>query len=378
MLPLSSHSPCQSFIKPFRYYSKNKKTIKFATPEDLKNFFHPQSTYESMNRYKALTQIKNNTSFESLFSEATSVIQSIWDNKDGVLEASIECLAEEVKIKINERYPIKGELLLDILKKGNEEFHAFLPELIKNSGKNELEKIDKHGWSLLHWAVFQKKLLIIEALLEKNISFYKDFNGISVQDLALFTMDRNLIGRLNPEKNIDEILLRLPKTFHRKMMNKFERMTKKDSTIFHTCFYGLVEKAMPDIYALSPQNSTVTRFTSLYYPSPLNNKTLEVITPMGLAILNQNLNEVSALLDNGWSDLVEEHLVRKRWCTHQRSTENCGSQLAGMEETESNFNFFEDALELLKEKDSSFDDDDFVYKLENWNMPRISSYENYY
>ena len=331
-----------------------------------------------MNKYKALVQIKNKTSFESLFSEANSILQSIWDNKDKVLESSLECLAEEVKIKINERYPIKGELMLDILKKGSEEFHVFLPELIKNSNKDELEKIDKHGWSLLHWAVFRKKHFIVDALLEKNVSYNKDFNGIGVQDLALFTLDRNLIGSLNPEDCIDEILLRLPKTFHRKMMNKFEQMTNKDSSIFHTCFYGLVEKAVPDIYALTPQNSAVNRFTSLYYPSPLSNKILEVITPMGLAILNQDLNAVSTLLNNGWSDLVEGHLVRKRWCTLQRTTENCGSQLTGLEETESNFDFFEDALELLRSKDSSFDKDDFSYKLKNWGGVRNYNNENYY
>lgn len=265
-------------------------------------------------------------SIEALFYGANSLWSKVWGAKNRpIFDHYMSHLHENAEVLIRDGYPVKTDLLFrllsDLSAKGlvSDKYPLTIALLVENA--YNIEKTDERGWTLLHWAVFGKNLEVVNALLKRRVNTEAQENtGLKAKDLSNWTMNRPIIEILNPGFKAAEILSNIKPDFFAETIKKLNRVSEKNHYLFSPCYYGWLEKSLPDLESIKDLRDLSVaekRYLDLYKQTKIQPINLysknHFYSPMGLAIHEKNIFQVIDLLTQGWNYEIEGLYTRKRW-----------------------------------------------------------------
>ena len=172
---------------------------------------------------------------------------------------------------------------------------------------------DIHGWTCVHWAIFRKQYTLVEDLILRGINLdQKSNSGVTARDLAFFTLDNNMIEMT--ESNINDVSV----NFHKDLIVKLKLMNKIESNVFHSTYNNLLTKFIPCTFTMERLHIPQSHYCFLYQNKYEHG---DWYTPIWAAIRDKNYFKIKLLIDNGWSDLIEEYINRHRYIKQNNKSE---------------------------------------------------------
>lgn len=274
-------------------------------------------------------------------------------------------LIENLNCLLANGYSIHGEEIFTYLKEfGYDSFLSSLHILARHA--QNIEAVDQHGWTLLHWAVFRNLPELAKELTLRGLNGQtKDYYGITAYDLALWTLNREMIARLKPEADVNEELANISPHFFASLVIPIDTATRG----LFGCFYGLAERAVPDVSKLQSFSAGEKNFLRLYNWMPLSDS--EGCTPMYQAMKTQDLSKIKELIQLGWCNEIEGLSIRKQWSLYQKTTNNFSSGLSELIEDDKNLLLLKAVkLALYRSNHSPSAHNELNEKFANWGKPK--------
>jgi|GEM_PF-2601304 len=281
---------------------------------ELENTLNTESMYRGSESFKA---VKIEPSLKALLSGALSLLSTFQtDEVKKFRNRYMHNLYVNTKLLINNGYKVEADLLFNLLADSSSKnlmigSYSLIASLLARHVK-DLNKTDVNGWTLHHWAAFQKNSEVIQELFKRGVdSSLKDNEGLTPLDLACWTMDRRTIKYLNPNTDPQELLSKLQPTFFKETVKKLKLIEQNNPKVFNSTYSTLLAESLPDLSAINVANNlskSEINYLKLYYPYYFmpSSQLYSSYSPMGLAVRQQDLSYVKFLVDKGWTQEIED------------------------------------------------------------------------
>ncbi len=197
-----------------------------------------------------------------------------------------------------------------------------IPLLLKHSTDLSFKDQDQDGMTPMHWAVLKqcKEEVIVRLKQKGQHYFITDDYGVTPYDYALLNMNLRLLSCMRPEIDNKKVLNELPSNFFGELLSKLPEHIRHNV-------------GLPGLLREDTLYEGQRRVLSLYQPKliKIEKGTDQFATPMGWALLKEDLEEILNLINSGWNIYIETAFA-KDFQTSQTEDQNRQKKITSFRE----------------------------------------------